>query len=60
MVKNLPINAGDMGPYLVRENFICLGATKPVHHNYLAPAPKACALQQEATAVSSLCTASKE
>ena len=26
VVKNLPINAEDMGPYLVRENFICLGA----------------------------------
>ena len=32
---------------LVQEDPTCRGATKPVHHNYWACAPRACAPQQE-------------
>ena len=31
----------------VLEDPTCCGATKPMHHNYWAQAPRACALQQE-------------
>ena len=40
VVKNQPANAGDTGsvPYLVWKDSTCLGATKPMHHNYRAHA----------------------
>ena len=34
VVKNPPTNAGDTVRALVREDPTCLGATKPVRHNY--------------------------
>ena len=34
VVKNLPANAGDMGRSTVQEDPTCLGAAKPVRHNY--------------------------
>ena len=36
VVKNPPANAGNMGLSLVLEDPTCLGATKPVSHNYRA------------------------
>ena len=38
---------------LVQEDSTGLGATKPVHHNYGAHSPRACALQRETTAIKS-------
>ena len=39
MVKNPPVNAGDMGSVLglVQEDFMCCRATKPMCHNYQSP-----------------------
>ena len=34
VVKNPPVNAGDMGSIPGPEDSTCLGATKPVCHNY--------------------------
>ena len=34
VVKNLPVNLGDMGSILVWEDPTCRGATKPARHNY--------------------------
>ena len=36
MVKILPANTKDRVPSLVPEDSKCLGATKPVRHNYWA------------------------
>ena len=50
VVKNPPADAGDMGQLLwplVREDPVRHGATKPVHHNYWACSPRACAPQQK-------------
>ena len=44
---------------LVWENPTCQGATKPVHHNFWARMPRACALQQEAITKRSLSTATR-
>ena len=57
MVKNLPANAGDTGSRPGLEDPTCRGATKPASHNYWACAPRARALQQEATAIRSPNTA---
>ena len=40
MVKNPPVNAGDTGSIPGLEDPTCLGAAKPVRHNYWA-----CALE---------------
>ena len=51
VVKNPPVNAGDMGLNLLWEDYTCHGATKPglpnywacavepVNHNYWSPGP---------------------
>ena len=46
VVKNLPANAGDTGsiPGPGRSH---ISWSKPVHHNYGAHGPRACALQEE-------------
>ena len=44
---------------LVWQNPTCQGATKPVHHNFWACIPRACALQQEAIKIRSLSTPTK-
>ena len=36
VVKNLPDNAGDGAQSLVQEDPTCLGAGKPLHHNFWA------------------------
>ena len=44
MVKNPPVNAGDLGLILGPGRSHVLRATKPVHHNYWACAlePRSC------------------
>ena len=38
VVKNLPVNGGDMGSISeVQEDPTCLGESKPMHHNYWSP-----------------------
>ena len=49
VVKTLPASAGDMGLTLVREDFTCHQATKPVCPNYWAftPRPQKARMQQQ-------------
>ena len=48
--KNLSAFAGTRVRYLVWEDSMCLGATKPTHHNYWA-----CALEPEAQVLNPAC-----
>ena len=47
VVKNPPAKAGDMGSIPDQEYPTCCRATKPMHHNYWSPCPRAHAPQQE-------------
>ena len=63
MVQWLRINLSMQGTqvrFLVWEVSTCLGATKPLHHNYWALHSRACILHWETTTVRSLCTAAWE
>ena len=45
--RNPPANAEDKVQSLVREEFTCRGATKPICHNYWGLSSSACDLQQD-------------
>ena len=47
VVKNQPVNVGDMGSILVQEYSTFPGATRPRHHNYWAREPTVCAPQEQ-------------
>ena len=47
VVKNLPINAGDMGSIPDLEDSICHEVTKPVRHNYWSLHSRAYALEKK-------------
>ena len=53
VVENLSVSSGDVGLIPGQQDSACHGAAKPVH-------PRAGALQREATAMQSLCTAPRE
>ena len=50
VVKNPPANVGDMSLIPGPGRSICYGATKPMHHNYLA-----CALEPGTTTTKPTC-----